>query len=81
MDITPTGIMLFVRNKDVPGVIGKVGTTLGAAKINIGAYLLSRDSEDGEAFAVIRVDNEVPKDILSIVANMSEIVSIQQMHC
>ena len=81
MDITPTGIMLFVRNKDVPGVIGKVGTTLGAAKINIGAYLLSRDSEDGEAFAVIRVDNEVPKDILSIVADMSEIVSIQQMHC
>jgi len=81
MDITPTGTMLFVRNKDVPGVIGKVGTTLGVAKINIGAYLLSRDSDDGEAFAVIRVDNVVPENILSTVAEMSEIISIQQMHC
>lgn len=81
MDITPRGTMLFARNKDVPGVIGKVGTSLGAAKINIGAYLLSRDSADGEAFAVIRVDNEVPDEVLSILADIQEILSIQQIHC
>ena len=81
MDITPRGTMLFVRNRDVPGVIGKVGSALGAAHINIGAYLLSRDSDNGEAFAVIRVDNEVPEDILSALADMPEIVSIQQIHC
>jgi len=81
MDITPRGTMLFARNKDVPGVIGKVGTTLGAADVNIGAYLLSRDSADGEAFAVIRVDNEVPNDVLAALADLPEIVSIQQIHC
>ena len=36
MDITPYGTMLFTRNDDVPGVIGKVGTMLGEANINIG---------------------------------------------
>nr|AIF20816.1 D-3-phosphoglycerate dehydrogenase (serA, PHGDH) [uncultured marine group II/III euryarchaeote KM3_94_C01] len=81
MDITPRGTMLFARNKDVPGVIGKVGTTLGVANVNIGAYLLSRDSADGEAFAVIRVDNEIPQDVLSTLADLPEIVSIQQIHC
>jgi predicted regulator of amino acid metabolism with ACT domain len=49
--------------------------------MNIGAYLLSRDSAEGEAFAVIRVDNEVPKDVLSALADLPEIVSIQQIHC
>jgi hypothetical protein len=43
--------------------------------------LLSRDSTDGEAFAVIRVDNEVPNDVLAALADLPEIVSIQQIHC
>ncbi len=81
MEITPFGTMLFVRNKDVPGVIGKVGTTLGEANINIGAYILSRDSDDGEAFAVIRVDNPVPVEIINILSDFPEIISLQQINC
>jgi D-3-phosphoglycerate dehydrogenase len=81
MDITPRGTLLFVHNKDVPGVVGKVGTALGSSQINIGAYILSRDSVDGEAFAVIRVDNEVPEKILTELADMQEIISIQQINC
>ena len=81
MDITPRGTLLFVHNKDVPGVVGKVGTALASSRINIGAYILSRDSVDGEAFAVIRVDNEVPEKILTELADMQEIISIQQINC
>ena len=81
MDITPRGTLLFVHNKDVPGVVGKVGTALGSSQINIGAYILSRDAVDGEAFAVIRVDNEVPEKILTELADMQEIISIQQINC
>jgi D-3-phosphoglycerate dehydrogenase len=81
IDVTPYGTMLFARNKDVPGVIGKVGTMLGEAKINIGAYLLSREMNNGEAFAVLRVDNSVPEDILLKLEDLPEILSVQQLHC
>ena len=80
-DVTPYGTMLFARNKDVPGVIGKVGTMLGKANVNIGAYLLSREMNDGEAFAVIRVDNPVAEDILNDLQDLPEIISVQQLHC
>ena len=80
-DVTPYGTMLFTRNNDVPGVIGKVGTMLGKANVNIGAYLLSREMNDGEAFAVIRVDNPVAENILNDLQDLPEIISVQQLHC
>ena len=49
--------------------------------MNIGAYLLSREMDDGEAFAVIRVDNPVVEDILNDLENLPEIISVQQLHC
>ena len=58
MDINPVGNLLFVKNEDIPGVIGKVGSLLGKNNINIGAYILSSASEMDEAFAVIRLDTK-----------------------
>ena len=81
MDVAPYGTMLFTWNKDVPGVIGSVGTILGNAKVNIGGYLLSREMNDDEAFSVIRVDSEVSKEILVSLEKLPEIISIQQLHC
>ena len=81
MDLDPYGTMLFTWNKDVPGVIGSVGTILGNANINIGGYLLSRDMNDDEAFSVIRVDSKVSKEVLATLQNLPEILSIQQLHC
>lgn len=81
MDVTPYGTMLFTKNKDVPGVIGQVGTMLGEANINIGGYLLSRNMNDGEAFAVVRVDNPVTDSVLSQLRILPEIISVQQLHC
>lgn len=81
MDVTPVGNMLFSHNKDVPGVIGKVGSILGEAKINIGAYFLSRNSNNGVAFSVICVDNAVPDEVLYRLASLPEITDIQQLEC
>ena len=44
LDIEPNGIMLFIKNIDKPGVIGKIGTILGDTKINIKEFLLSKKS-------------------------------------
>ena len=43
----------MIKEPDKLQVIGQVGTMLGEANINIGGYLLSRDMNDGEAFAVV----------------------------
>jgi len=81
MDINPVGNLLFVKNEDIPGVIGKVGSLLGKNNINIGAYILSRATEMDEAFAVIRLDTKVSSSILKLLKEVPEILSVQQIIC
>ncbi|MEM7442569.1 MAG: phosphoglycerate dehydrogenase [Pseudomonadota bacterium] len=56
--------MLFVRNKDKPGLIGRLGTTLGDAGINIANFHLGRhEDRSGEAIALLSIDQQ-PMDML-----------------
>ncbi|HXJ85242.1 MAG TPA: phosphoglycerate dehydrogenase [Candidatus Binatia bacterium] len=63
--------LIYMRNRDVPGVIGKVGTILGEESINIADFSLGRrsgerDSEQPrEAIAVVHVDGAVPDVVLT----------------
>jgi len=63
--------LIYLRNRDVPGVIGKVGTILGEESINIADFSLGRraaekDSEQPrEAIAVVHVDGQVPEQVLA----------------
>jgi D-3-phosphoglycerate dehydrogenase len=61
--------LIYLRNRDVPGVIGKVGTILGEGEINIAAFSLGRRSAEisahtREAIAVVHVDGPVPDEVL-----------------
>jgi D-3-phosphoglycerate dehydrogenase len=61
--------LIYLRNRDVPGVIGKVGTILGEGEINIADFSLGRRSveantEEREAIAVVHVDAQVPDEVL-----------------
>ena len=60
--------LIYLRNRDVPGVIGKVGTILGEAEVNIADFSLGRRaghvSGEREAIAVVHVDGPVPADAL-----------------
>jgi D-3-phosphoglycerate dehydrogenase len=61
--------LIFLRNRDVPGVIGRVGTILGENEINIADFSLGRrsvevSSETREAIAVVHVDGPVPEGVL-----------------
>jgi D-3-phosphoglycerate dehydrogenase len=51
--------MLVLTNADVPGVIGRVGTLLGDAGVNIAEYHQSRTSQGGNALAAITVDGTI----------------------
>lgn len=63
------GTVLTIRNQDVPGVIGRVGTILGDHRINIANFALGRANGDrrlpqGTALAVVQVDGEVTDAVL-----------------
>src|SRR2546430_1221181 len=56
IEAIPRGSMLVMHNRDVPGVIGRVGTILGEHGVNISAFHLGRRERGGEAMAVMQVD-------------------------
>ncbi|MBS1814403.1 MAG: phosphoglycerate dehydrogenase [Acidobacteria bacterium] len=56
-----TGTLIFIRNHDVPGVIGRIGTILGEHQINVANFALGRNVRSqkvpqGQAIAVVQVD-------------------------
>jgi D-3-phosphoglycerate dehydrogenase / 2-oxoglutarate reductase len=61
------GYILFMRNQDVPGVIGRVGTILGNAKVNIANFALGRKRGEpgGDALGLLNVDSPVPESVLN----------------
>jgi len=58
--------IVYLENRDVPGVIGKVGTALGSHKVNIANFALGRRAGEGsDAVAVVQVDSTVPEAALA----------------
>ena len=64
VDVVPRGGLLVLRNRDVPGVIGRVGTVLGEAGVNIAEYHQARREAGGEALAAISVDGALPPELV-----------------
>jgi len=74
--------LIYLRNRDVPGVIGKVGTILGEHKINIANFSLGRTSGNGgagkkteprRAVAVVHIDGRVPEQVLKALRKIPAI--------
>lgn len=63
-DFKPKGKMIIFKNNDVPGVILSISEILMKAKINIADFRLGRD-DNGNALAVILVDQDISRDILA----------------
>jgi D-3-phosphoglycerate dehydrogenase len=59
LDLPPTENLLFLRYTDKPGVVGAVGNSLGAAKINIAGMQVSREAAGGKALMALTVDSSV----------------------
>jgi D-3-phosphoglycerate dehydrogenase / 2-oxoglutarate reductase len=73
------GTLLILRNRDVPGVIGRVGTVLGEAGINIGEYHQARVQAGEEALAAISVDCMVDDDVMARLAALPDMLSARQV--
>jgi D-3-phosphoglycerate dehydrogenase / 2-oxoglutarate reductase len=65
--------MLYVVNEDKPGFIGKLGTLLGDAKVNIANFTLGRSAPGQDAIALIEVDGPVPEAVAQAVAKLPQV--------
>jgi D-3-phosphoglycerate dehydrogenase len=80
-DLRAQGTNLVINYVDAPGALGKIGTLLGAAGVNIQAAQLSEDAEGPGATILLRLDQDVPSDVRSAIstavgANKLEVVDL-----
>ncbi|HZQ32827.1 MAG TPA: phosphoglycerate dehydrogenase [Mycobacterium sp.] len=80
-DLRAEGVNLIINYADRPGALGRIGTLLGEAGVNIHAAQLSEDAEGPAATILLRLDQRPPDDVLAAIgpavgANMLEVVDL-----
>ena len=71
--------MLLVTNHDRPGLIGRLGTVLGDAGINIATFNLGRDEAGGNAIALIEIDEEPGEAVLEQVRTLPNVMRVKAL--
>ncbi|PLX91526.1 MAG: phosphoglycerate dehydrogenase [Desulfuromonas sp.] len=80
IDFRPEEHMLVMNYADRPGSIGKIGTILGDAGVNIGNMNLGRRQKAGEAMVVLSVDSPVNEETLQKVAAAVDARFVRAVH-
>lgn len=69
--------MLYVENKDEPGLIGELGQILGSSNVNIANFHLGRnEAKAGQAVALVAVDSEVSSDIAEKISGLASVIKV-----
>lgn len=71
--------MLYTTNKDVPGIIGLLGTLCGRKGVNIANFQLGRNRPGGDAIALLYLDEPFPEDLLAELRARPEIDSAKPL--
>jgi D-3-phosphoglycerate dehydrogenase len=79
VEFKPEGYILYIVNKDVPGVVGRVGTILGDYEINIAEYNLARTSSGGKALAIVTVDSALGEKPLTALRTIAAVEEVRQV--
>src|ERR1700681_104140 len=76
------GTILYLRNRDEPGVIGQIGSTLGKLGVNIATFALGRrEAQSGaDAVSLVRVDGEVSASVLGPIRAIPAITEAKLLH-
>lgn len=79
VSVTPRGTLLVLRNRDVPGVIGLVGTALAKAGHFIDEYQQARRDGGGDALALVRIDRAASDAVLGELRSLADVRRVQQV--
>src|SRR3989339_20712 len=77
IDLERATYMLIIINKDVPGMVGKIGTLLGKENINIASLQMARKITGGDATTILTLDNQIEDKIMLELAKMDNIRAVK----
>ena len=80
LDTFMDGIMLIFTHRDVPGMIGYIGTIFGKHQVNIAQMTVGRQMAGGEAIGVLNLDQPPPEAALQEVRAHPQITSLSVVH-
>jgi D-3-phosphoglycerate dehydrogenase / 2-oxoglutarate reductase len=73
VNVPPTHNMLFTLHRDMPGIIGKIGSLLGSFNVNIASMQVGRKIVRGDAVMVLSLDDPLPEGILAEITKVQGI--------
>jgi D-3-phosphoglycerate dehydrogenase len=73
------GEMIYIVNEDAPGFIGRLGTALGEAGVNIGTFNLGRRAAGGEAVALVSVDSHVSEELVEALQALPGVKRVEPL--
>ncbi len=71
--------MLFIRNADKPGFIGRFGMLMGEAGLNIATLNLGRDRPGGDAICMVAVDEQVSDEVMAKIRALPQVVRVNRL--
>lgn len=74
IEVDPEGYSLLISNKDVPGIVGQIGTILGNHKINIAGMSLGRDHLGGVARTLLKIDSAIVEEVMDEIRKSNNIL-------
>jgi len=76
LDMEPTEVMLITHHRDRPGMIGRIGQTLGAADVNISAMHVGRSAPRADALMVLALDDDVPPEVADEIRGHDSVLDL-----
>ncbi len=73
INVSPSKYMLFTRHRDMPGIIGKIGSLLGSFNVNIASMQVGRKIVRGDAVMVLSLDDPLPDGVLTEIVKIDGI--------
>jgi D-3-phosphoglycerate dehydrogenase len=73
INVPPSHYMLFTLHRDMPGIIGHIGSLLGSFNVNIASMQVGRKIVRGDAVMVLSLDDPLPEGILSEIKQVTGI--------
>lgn len=80
VDIVPEGHLLFIKHKDQPGAIGRVGTLLAQKNINIATMQVGRSTVGGDAIMMLTIDNQVEQAEFEDLTELADIYKVKAIN-
>ena len=71
--------MLYITNRDKPGFIGRLGTLLGAEKVNIANFNLGRSAPGADAISLLDVDGPISDAVLEKVRGLEDVIQAKRL--